>query len=67
MITNDQRPPEIVTDHDLTTRILAEETDPAGLTAEDVMSPELCTLGPEDGFYGAAGAMRDHGVCRLLI
>lgn len=67
VITNNKTPTGIVTDRDLTTRILADETDPDGLTAEDVMSSDLCTVAPGDGFYEAARAMNDNGVRRLPI
>lgn len=67
VITNGQTPVGIATDRDLAVRTIAEETDPMEQTAQDVMSENLCTVGPEAGFYEAAQAMSEHGVRRLPI
>ncbi|MDZ7700831.1 MAG: CBS domain-containing protein [Halobacteriales archaeon] len=67
VITNDGSPVGIVTDRDLTTRVLADEREPIGLTAQDVMSSDLCTVGPDAGFYEAAQVMSDNGIRRLPI
>jgi len=67
VVTNDNSPTGIVTDRDLTTRVLAEETAPADQTADDVMSTDLCTVGPGAGFYEAAQAMSENGVRRLPV
>ncbi len=67
VITNDNSPVGIVTDRDLTTRVLAEETDPADQTAEDIMSTDLCEVGQNAGFYEAAQVMSENGVRRLPV
>lgn len=67
VITNDASPVGIVTDRDLTTRVLADEREAIGLTAQDVMSSDLCTVGPDAGFYEAAQVMSDNGVRRLPV
>lgn len=67
VITNDDNPVGIVTDRDLTTRVIAEGSEPADRTATDVMSTDLCTVDPETGFYEAAKAMSEHGVRRLPV
>lgn len=67
VITEDRVPAGIVTDRDLTTRVLAEEAELIGPTASDVMSTDLCTVGPDDGFYEAAQEMSENGVRRLPI
>jgi CBS domain-containing protein len=67
VIENDESPVGIVTDRDLATRVLADGTDPSTQTAADVMSDELCTVGPDAGFYEAAQAMSENGVRRLPI
>lgn len=67
VITNDQIPVGIATDRDLTTRVLAEETDPTDQTAQDVMSEDLCAVSPEAGFYEAAQVMSENGVRRLPV
>lgn len=67
VISNDNSPAGIVTDRDLTTRVLAEETASTDQTADDVMSTNLCTVGPDAGFYEAAQAMSENGVRRLPV
>lgn len=67
VIRSDESPVGIATDRDLTTRVLAEEIDPIDQTAEDVMSGDLCTVGPDAGFYEAAEVMSDNGIRRLPV
>jgi CBS domain-containing protein len=67
VVVNEDTPVGIVTDRDLTVRILGEEIDPAEQTAEDVMSSDLCTAERGAGFYEAADLMAEHGVRRLPI
>ncbi|WP_436927690.1 CBS domain-containing protein [Halosimplex amylolyticum] len=67
VITNDETPVGIVTDRDLTVRVLGEQVDPTDQTAEDVMTTDLYTAEPGDGFYEAANLMADHGIRRLPI
>ena len=67
VITDDQTPIGIVTDRDLTVRILGNAADPTEQTAEDVMTTELCTAEPGAGFYEAANLMAEHGIRRLPL
>lgn len=67
VITNGDTPIGIVTDRDLTTRVLAEERPLDTQTAQDVMSDDLCTVGPDAGFYEAAQVMADHSIRRLPV
>ncbi len=83
VVTDGDTPVGIVTDRDLTTRVLAESTDPSGVAARDVMSTDLHTVGPDAGFYRrsrpsasgldpeavhqAAEAMSEHGIRRLPV
>lgn len=67
VITDDDRPVGIVTDRDLTTRVLAEADAPDETTAEDVMSRDLYVDGTGDGFYEAARVMRENAVRRLPV
>lgn len=67
VITNDASPVGIVTDRDLTPRVLTEETDPNDQSAQDVMSTDLCAVGPDAGFYEAAQVMSENGVRRLPV
>ncbi|MDR9380513.1 MAG: CBS domain-containing protein [Natronomonas sp.] len=67
VIENENSPAGIVTDRDLTTRVLAEEVNPDDQTANDVMSTDLCAVGPDTGFYEAAQMMSENGVRRLPV
>lgn len=67
VIVDGTEPIGIVTDRDLTVRILAEERDPREITAADVMTEELYTIDWNAGFYEATALMSDHGVRRLPV
>jgi signal-transduction protein with cAMP-binding, CBS, and nucleotidyltransferase domain len=67
VITNDRTPTGIVTDRDLTTRVLAESADPNDQTARDIMTEDLCAVDPSTGFYEAAQVMSENGVRRLPV
>lgn len=67
VVTNDDVPTGIVTDRDLTTRVLAEAMEADGHTADDVMSTNVCAVGPDSGVYEALEAMSENGVRRLPI
>lgn len=67
VITDDETPVGIVTDRDLTTRVLTDEPESMAQTAEQVMSDELCTVDEGIGFYEAARVMSEHAIRRLPI
>ena len=67
VVADGKQPVGIVTDRDLAVRIVSDERDAAGLTAEDVMSEDLCTAHPEDGFAEAAQTMSENAVRRLPV
>ncbi len=67
VITTDETPVGIVTDRDLTVRVLGEDIDPADQTAEDVLTDDLCTAESDTGFYEAASLMAEHGIRRLPV
>ncbi|WP_256300556.1 CBS domain-containing protein [Haloarchaeobius salinus] len=67
VVTRDDVPAGIVTDRDLTVRVLAAARDPTDLTARDVMTEDLCTVQRGDGFYEAATTMAENGVRRLPV
>lgn len=67
VITDGDEPTGIVTDRDLTVRVLGEALDPTDLTAQDVMSENLATVEVGVGFYEAAELMADHGIRRLPV
>ncbi|WP_248895681.1 CBS domain-containing protein [Haloplanus halobius] len=67
VITDGDEPVGIVTDRDLTLRVLAESVDPSELTAADVMTDDPHTIDKQAGFYRATELMSDHGVRRLPV
>jgi CBS domain-containing protein len=67
VITEGEQPVGIVTDRDLTIRVLGEGRDPDALTASDVMSEGLETADSETGFYEATETMADNGIRRLPV
>lgn len=67
VLTDEDTPVGIVTDRDLTVRVLGAEADPTEQTAEDVMTSDLCTAERGAGFYEAANLMAEHGIRRLPV
>lgn len=67
VITNDETPVGIVTDRDLTVRVLGNDVEPTDQTAEDVMTSDLRTVEPDAGFYEVTTLMADHGIRRLPV
>ncbi|MEF8887409.1 MAG: CBS domain-containing protein [Haloarculaceae archaeon] len=67
VVTEGETPVGIVTDRDLTVRVLAEGAAPAELTAEDVMTSDLQTAAPGVGFYDVTGMMAEHGIRRIPV
>jgi len=67
VITNGDTPVGIVTDRDLTVRVLGEAADPVDRTADDVMTSDLCTVQRSAGFYEATSLMSEHGIRRLPV
>jgi CBS domain-containing protein len=57
----------IVTDRDLTLKVLAEGRDVHGTTVSDVMSTILVTCHPEDDLEDAMQAMQDNQVRRIVV
>jgi len=67
VITDGETPVGIVTDRDLTVRVLAEAADPETQTAADVMSEDLRLIDRDAGFYQAAELMSERGIRRLPV
>jgi CBS domain-containing protein len=57
----------IVTDRDLAVKILAEDRDPDGLTAGDVMTESPVTVGEDDNVFTLCAQMRQHDVRRVPV
>lgn len=67
VIVEDRRPVGIVTDRDLTLKVLAREQDPDALVAEDVMSPNLVTVEAGSGTNTIINKMVTSGVRRMPV
>ncbi|MGI5347551.1 CBS domain-containing protein [Streptomyces sp. CA-250714] len=57
----------LVTDRDLTVRVLAEGREPLHTTVREVCSPHLVTVSPDDTTDRAADLMRRHALRRLPV
>jgi CBS domain-containing protein len=57
----------IVTDRDIVVRCIAEGRDPVGTTSEDILSPDLTTIRPNDDVDVAALVMAQRQVRRLPV
>lgn len=57
----------LVTDRDITVRVLAENRDPLTTRVGDICSTELALLGPDDDVDQAARLVRDRAVRRIPV
>ncbi len=57
----------LVTDRDITVRVLAENRDPRTTRIGDICSGEPVVLGPDDDLSEAARLVRDHAVRRIPV
>lgn len=57
----------VITDRDITVRVVAEGVDPQGVAAETVCSGPPATVAPEDDTAEAVRLMREHAVRRLPV
>lgn len=67
VVTEDGQPRGVVTDRDITVRVVAEGLDPSTTTVADVASGELVCLTPEHSASDAAKLMRELAVRRLPV
>lgn len=67
VIVEERRPVGIVTDRDLTTKVLEDRADPREVLAGDVMTPGPVTAGIDDGVFDVIRAMRDAPVRRMPV
>jgi len=67
LVTKDKRIVGVITDRDLALRCIAKEHDPAGTTAEQVMSSELLYCSDTDGADAVTQNMGDNKVRRLAV
>jgi signal-transduction protein with cAMP-binding, CBS, and nucleotidyltransferase domain len=57
----------LVTDRDITVRVLAEDRDPQSTSIGDICTSGLCVLGPDDDLDQAARLVRDRAMRRIPI
>jgi CBS domain-containing protein len=57
----------LVTDRDITMRVLAEDRDPRTTRIGDICSAELAVLGPDDDVEQAARLVRERAVRRIPV
>jgi CBS domain-containing protein len=67
VVTDGDEPVGIVTDRDLTLRVLGEHEGPEDIVAGDVMTHDLHTVDVTDGFYEVSALMSDNGVRRIPV
>lgn len=67
VITENGRPIGIVTDGDIVTKVVSQDSKPSTVKAVDVMSKPLYTIDSEKEIIEAARAMRKHGIKRLGV
>ncbi len=57
----------LITDRDITVRVLAEDRDPMATRLGDICSTDLAVLGPDDDFARAIRLVRERAVRRIPI
>ena len=57
----------LVTDRDITVRVLAEDRDPRATRIGDICSSELVVLGPDDDVAEATRLVRERAVRRIPV
>jgi CBS domain-containing protein len=67
VIVDDSWPVGLVTDRDLTIRVLGRGLDPTDMTAHDVMTGEPITAPIGAGLLELTATMRDEGVRRMPV
>ncbi len=67
VISGDNRPAGILTDRDLTVRVMAQAKNPGEMRAEEVMTRDVITFRDSMGIYEAIRKMTDEGIRRMPI
>jgi CBS domain-containing protein len=66
-ITDDEKLIGMITDRDITTRVVAEAADPTTTSVGDVYSQDLVSVEPDDDLESAVQLMASHQVRRLPV
>jgi CBS domain-containing protein len=67
LVLTDGRLSGLVTDRDITVRVLAESRDPRTTRISDICGGELVVLGPEDDVAEATRLVRERAVRRIPV
>ena len=67
LVMEDGRLYGLVTDRDITVRVLAEDRDPLATRLRDICSTDLAVLDPDDDFAEAIRLVREQAVRRIPI
>lgn len=67
VISDDHKPIGLLTDRDITLRVVAEGRDPGKCTVEEIMTSGVVSLSQDASLEQATELMRDHGVRRIPI
>jgi CBS domain-containing protein len=67
LVLTDGKLSGLVTDRDITVRVLAENRDPLTTRIGDICSSELAVLGPDDDVEQATRLVRDRAVRRIPV
>ncbi len=67
VISGDNRPAGILTDRDLTVRVMAQEKNPGRVRAEEIMTKDVITFQDSMGIYEAIRKMTDEGIRRMPV
>ena len=67
LVLTDGRLSGLVTDRDITVRVLAENRDPQATRLGEICSSELVVLGPDDDVARATRLVRERAVRRLPV
>jgi CBS domain-containing protein len=66
-ITDDEQLVGMITDRDITMRVVAEAADPNATSVEDIYSRDLISVEPDNDLEEALGLMARHQVRRLPV
>lgn len=67
LVLKNDKPIGVITDRDITTKIVSKKTDLQGVSVQEAMSADLLVLPSDMGIKQAIEAMRDKGVRRAPV
>lgn len=67
LVTDQGKLAGLVTDRDITVRVLAQGRDPRDVPVSEIASREIVTIGPDDGAEDAARLIAERAVRRIPV